>query len=85
MVQAGDPEGDGIKRGKDFAQHADAGVGGRVRPNRDDDVLRDADDEFIGVGTGAVGDHNQVVQELSGGDCVVDGQRGKGLAVASAG
>ncbi len=59
-----------------FAQHADAGVGGRLRPHGLDDDVRDAADEFESGRIGAARNHDQALSQFAVYHYVVDWQRG---------
>ena len=69
-------ERDGRQRRAHFAQHADAGVGGGLRPHGHDDDVRDAADELEPGRHGAAGGDGEALSQLAVDHSVVDGQRG---------
>ena len=74
VVPIGGPEGYGWQCRAHFAQHADAGVGGGLRPHGHDDDVRDAADEFQPGRHGAVGGDGEALSQLAVDHFVVDGQ-----------
>src|SRR6185503_13538721 len=74
VVQAGGIARDGRECGAHFAQYADAGVGGRLRPDGHDDDVRDAADEFESGGDGAARGDDQAVPEFTVDYFVVGGE-----------
>ena len=60
--------------------HADAGVGGCVRPHGHDDDVRDAADEFEPGGTGATGSDGEALSQFAVDHSLVDRQRGMAAA-----
>ena len=80
VVPAGRAARDGLQCRAHLAQHADAGVGGGLRPHGHDDDVRDAADELQPRGPGATGSDGQALSQLAVDHSVVDRQRGVAFA-----
>ena len=83
--RVGSAERYGRQRRAHVAQHADAGMGGGLRPPGHDDDVRDAADERESGGHGTAGDDGEALSQLAVDYFVVHGQRRVDDDVSAAG